>query len=144
MGSAGDHDRHRDRSRDGEAGDAADARSAPPTLGAVARGHLRPLVAGRTERRQRLEPRGTLVQPLELIPAGSAALQVLPGRRVSRLGAALAQPHQRLECQVCHKATSSPSHRRSRTCARASCDLEKLGVLPIIVAISSWVYPSTS
>src|SRR5207248_7517217 len=41
-------------------------------------------------------------------------------------------------------APSSSSMPRSRACARASCDLEKLTVLPICSAISSCVYPSTS
>ena len=70
--------------------------------------------------------------------------QMLPGRGVAGLAARLPQAHQGIHGQMRHAATSSPSQRRSRTCARASCDLEKLGVLPIIAAISSWVYPSTS
>ena len=42
------------------------------------------------------------------------------------------------------RRTPPPASARSRPCARASWDLEKLVVLPIMPAISSWVYPSTS
>src|SRR5690606_6996903 len=42
------------------------------------------------------------------------------------------------------KPASGPSASRSRACARASCDLEKLTVRPNMRAISACVYPSTS
>ena len=51
---------------------------------------------------------------------------------------------QGIKVNVRHTSVSSPSQRRRRVCARANCDFEKLTVLPIIPAISSWVYPSTS
>src|SRR4029077_17392278 len=71
-------------------------------------------------------------------------VQVIAGDLGARLRARLPERHQLLEREVAHAATSSPSQRRRSAWARASCDLEKLGVLPIITAISSWVYPSTS
>jgi hypothetical protein len=60
------------------------------------------------------------------------------------LGGAIAQLDELVHRQVRHTATSSPSQRRSRSCARASWDFEKLVVFPIISPISAWVYPSTS
>ena len=100
--------------------------------------HLRPPVPGRPERRQRPESGHPLVQPLKLGAATGTALEVLAGPRVARLQPGLPQAQQRFHGQMAHAALL-PSHRRSRWCARASCDFEKLGVLPIMLAISSWV-----
>src|SRR4051794_34453069 len=83
------------------------------------------------------------MQPIQLGLTLGTLAQMFPRGGDSRLGARLPQIEQRLHGEMSH-AASSPSHRRSRLWARASWDLEKLGVLPIIVAISSWVYPSTS
>src|SRR5690606_36617733 len=99
-----------------------------------------PLVARGPEPREGAEPRRALLQPAELGRAGLAGPQVRAGLRGARLDAGLAQRGQLLQREVrAHAGASSPSQRRSRWCARASWDLEKLVVLPIRAAISSWV-----
>src|SRR5439155_16496671 len=103
---------------------------------------LGPAFARGPERRQRLEAGYALVQRLQLRPARRALVQVpaRPGRPF--VGP---QREQIVHCAVHHGAAPSVSSMpRSRACARASCDLEKLTVLPICSAISSCVYPSTS
>ena len=129
-----------DRSRGGQADQPTDPAPGGARRSArTRRGHRGPAIPGRPERRQRLEPGHPLVQPLELGPAGGAALQVLPGRRIARLEPGLAEAQQCFHRQMGHAPTPSPSQRRSRWCARASWDFEKLGVLPIMAAISSCV-----
>ena len=96
-----------------------------------------PAVARGPERRQRLEAGYALVQRLQLRPARRALVQVpaRPGRPF--LGP---QREQIVHCAVHHGAAPSASSMpRSRACARASCDLEKLTVLPISSPISSCV-----
>src|SRR5207245_1890041 len=101
-----------------------------------------PAVACRPERRQRLEPGDALVQRLQLRLARRALIQVPARPRRAFVGS---QREQIVHRAVHHGAAPSVSSmRRSRACARANCDLEKLTVLPISSAISSWVYPSTS
>src|SRR5437762_348132 len=99
--------------------------------------HRRPPVPGRPVHRQRFERRDALVQHLELGPARRARLVVLlgPGRRLAFL-----EGQQVIHRAMHHRAAPSASSiRRSRVCARASCDFEKLTVLPISSAISSCV-----
>ena len=100
---------------------------------------LGPAVAAGPERGQRLQPGHPLVQPLQLGLAMRALVQVLARRRLARLSARLPQADQRIHRQMSHGIISSPSQMRSRAWARDSCDFEKLGVLPIMLAISSWV-----
>ncbi len=125
-----------DRRRRGETRDAPTlAAPAPPGQDGVP--HRGPAVSCRPSRRQRLELRHALVQRLELRPARPASRRVLPRPRRRFAG------HERQ--QVVHRAMhhgatpSSSSIRRRRAWARASCDFEKLTVLPICSAISSWV-----
>src|SRR5437868_1300245 len=62
-----------------------------------------------------------------------------------REGLTVAQTQQVLDTCV-HERDSAcgSSSSRMRTCARESCDLEKLVVRPSRRPISAWVYPSTS
>src|SRR5436189_2659578 len=125
-----------DRRRGGETRDAPTL-AAPAPLGQDGVPHGGPAVPCRPSRRQRLELRHALVQRLELRPARPASRRVLPRPRRPFAG------HERQ--QVVHRAMhhgatpSSSSIRRRRAWARASCDFEKLTVLPICSAISSWV-----
>src|SRR6266550_1739934 len=125
----------------GEGRSRREARDAPPLaapapLGQNGLTHRGPPVPRGPPGRQRLQLRDPLVQRLELRPALRARRRVLPGPR---------GPFPRSQCQqvvhgaVHHRETPSSSIRRNRTCARANCDLEKLTVLPICSAISSWV-----
>ena len=79
------------------------------------------------------------MQPVQLGATVRAPLEVLPRGGATRLQAGFPQLQQLLHFQMCHTAVSSPSQRRSRAWARANCDFEKLTVLPIMPAISSWV-----
>ena len=79
------------------------------------------------------------MQPVELVPAGRTVIEMGAGGLIARLESRLPQRDELVDGQVRHATASSPSQRRSRPCARASWDLEKLVVLPIIPAISSWV-----
>src|SRR5437588_905378 len=120
----------------------APALAPPPPPGHHDLAHRGPAVARRTPRRQRLELRDALVQRIKLRTARRARLRVR-----TRPGGPLPRPQGQ---QIVHRAMhhraapSSSSMPRSRACARASCDFEKLTVLPICSAISSCVYPSTS
>jgi hypothetical protein len=101
--------------------------------------NLGPAILRWPQRRQAAQPCDPLVQPLQLPPAARAGVQVRPRGLDAGLAAGLPQRHQLFDRQMRHADCSSPSHRRSRSWARASCDFEKLTVLPIIVDISSWV-----
>ena len=79
------------------------------------------------------------MQPLQFRAARGTLLQMLSGGHVARLQPWLPQREQRVDRQMIHASTSSPSQRRSLVCARASWDFEKLTVFPIMSAISSCV-----
>src|SRR5690606_31238363 len=115
------------------------AQGTPLALDLEARRDGGPLAPRRLEGRQRLEPRDPLVQPVKLCPALVTAIEVTLGIGVARFPPWLTQGDQLFNGQVRHAGTSSPSQRRRRVCARASWDFEKLTVLPIMPAISSWV-----
>src|SRR5207237_577930 len=120
----------------------APALAPPPPLGDYGFAHRRPAVSRRTPCRQRLELRHALIQRVELRAARRArrCVRARPGGPLPR-----PQGQQIVHGAMHHRAApSSSSMPRSRACARASCDLEKLTVLPICSAISSCVYPSTS
>ena len=89
-------------------------------LGPQPCGGLRPAVSARPERGKRLEPSDPLMQPIQLLLALRALVQVLPRDRDPRLTPRLAQCEQGVHGEVSHGATSSPSQRRSRVCARAN------------------------
>src|SRR3989441_3580054 len=136
-----EHDQAGERRRGREA-DAAPAPHPTPALGDDRVANRGPAVARGPKRRQRLELGDALIQRLQLHPARGALVQVpaRPGRPF--VGS---QREQIVHRAVHHRAAPSMSSMpRSRACARASCDLEKLTVLPISSAISSCVYPSTS
>src|SRR5213594_2723921 len=136
-----EHDQPGDR-RSGRESDATPAPHAAPPLGDDRVADRGPAVACRPERRQRLEPGDALVQRLQLRLARRALIQVPARPRRDFVGS---QREQIVHRAVHHGAAPSVSSmRRSRACARANCDLEKLTVLPISSAISSWVSPSTS
>src|SRR5213080_4374935 len=136
-----EHEEPRERRGRGEARDAPPL-AAPAPLGQHGVPHRGPAVPRRSARRQRLQLRDALVQCLELGPARRASHRVLPRPRGPFPGR---ERQQVVHRAVHHRATpSSSSMPRRRACARASCDLEKLTVLPICSAISSCVYPSTS
>src|SRR2546422_1461962 len=131
-----EHDQSGDR-RGGRESDAAPAPHPTPALGEDGVADRGPAVARRPERRQRLEPGDPLVQRLQLRLARRALVQV-----PARPGRPFVGPQRE---QIVHRAVhhgaapSMSSMPRSRACARASCDLEKLTVLPISSAISSCV-----
>src|SRR5437879_341342 len=131
-----EHDQPGDR-RSGRESDATPAPYAAPPLGDDRVADRGPAVACWPERRQRLEPGDTLVQRLQLRLARRAVVQVPTRPRRAFVGS---QREQIVHRAVHHGAAPSMSSMRlSRACARASCDLEKLTVLPISSAISSWV-----
>src|SRR5438034_138202 len=75
-------------------------------------------------------------------PSVTAAAHLLQGRFERRRAL---ERQQIVHCAVHHPTSiPAPSVRRNFVCARASWDFEKLTDLPIISAISSCVYPSTS
>src|SRR5438552_3242496 len=136
-----DQEQQRDTCRHGEA-PRPPAAPLAALLDAERVAHRQPPVPGRPAHRQRFKGRDALIQGIELRPARRARLEVLPGpgRRL-----VLLEGQQVVDRAMHHGAAPSASSiRRSRACARASCDLEQLTVLPISSAISSWVYPSTS
>src|SRR5207247_9491093 len=110
--------------------------AAPAPLGQNGVPDRGPAVPCRPPHRQGLELRNSLVQRLELRPARRASRHVLPRPRGPFPGR---ERQYVVHRAVHHCATPSSSIRRNRTWARASCDLEKLTVLPICSAISSWV-----
>src|SRR5213593_560045 len=113
------------------------AGAAPPPLREHGLPHRRPAIARGPAGRERLELRHALVQRVELGPTGGALFQVLP--RPHRRGTR--PERQQLFHRAVHHGPTPPasSIRRSRACARASCDFEKLTVFPISSAISSCV-----
>src|SRR5256712_1562975 len=131
-----EHDQPGDR-RSGRESDATPAPHAAPPLGDDRVADRGPAVACRPERPPRLEPGHTLVQRPQLRLARRALIQVPARPRRAFVGS---QREQIVHRAVHHGAAPSVSSmRRSRACARANCDLEKLTVLPISSAISSWV-----
>src|SRR5437764_1081285 len=136
-----EHEQPGDRRRRGHA-PCPPAAAPPAPLHQHRIAHDRPAVARGASCRQRLELRDALIQRIELRLALRAPLGVR-----ARPAGSLARPQGQ---QIIHRAMhhhaapSSSSMPRRRACARASCDLEKLTVLPICSAISSCVYPSTS
>src|SRR6266513_667156 len=125
----------------GERRSRSEARDAPPLAAPAPLGqngvpHHGPAVPRRTPRRQRFQLRNALVQRFELRPARPASRRVLPRPRGPFSGN---ERQQVVHRAVHHRPTPSSSIPRSRAWARASCDLEKLTVLPICSAISSWV-----
>src|SRR5712692_8667857 len=131
-----EHDQSGDR-RSGRESDTAPAPHSTPARGEDRVADRGPAVARRPERRQRLEPGDPLIQRLQLRLARRALVQV-----PARPGRPFVGPQRE---QIVHRAVhhgaapSMSSMPCSRACARASCDLEKLTVLPISSAISSWV-----
>src|SRR2546421_986322 len=136
-----EHEQPRDRRGRRHAPDAP-ALAPPPPPGQHGVAYDGPAVPRGTPRRQGLELRHALIQRIELRPTRRARFGVR-----ARPGGRLARPQGQ---QIVHRAMhhgaapSASSIPRSRACARASCDFEKLTVLPICSAISSCVYPSTS
>src|SRR6266513_1069347 len=125
----------------GERRSRSEARDAPPLAAPAPLGqngvpHHGPAVPRRTPRRQRFQLRNALVQRFELRAARPASRRVLPRPRGPFSGN---ERQQVVHRAVHHRPTPSSSIPRSRAWARASCDLEKLTVLPICSAISSWV-----
>jgi hypothetical protein len=101
----------------------ADAEAPQPGLAPLAThppGHFREPVTRRAQGRQRAHPRHPLVQPLELGGALGALCHVQPRLGGARLTARIPQRQQLIHPEVRHATASSPSQRRSFTCARAS------------------------
>src|SRR5437762_9056631 len=130
-----EHEEPGERRSRGQTGDAPPLAAPAPLVenGVPDRG---PAVPRRPPRLQRLQARDALVQRLELRPARRAPRHVLPRPRGPFPGR---ERQDVIHRTVHHRATPSSSSRRNRTWARASCDLEKLTVLPICSAISSCV-----
>src|SRR5205823_10990767 len=136
-----EHEQPRDRRGRRHTPDAP-ALAPPPPPGHHGLAYDGPAIPRGTPRRQSLELRYALIQRIELRPTRRARLGVR-----ARPGGRLARPQgQQIVHRAMHHGTapSASSIPRSRACARASCDFEKLTVLPICSAISSCVYPSTS
>ena len=133
---------HHDQEQRGGQRQRADAGAPDVNLPAVVthplRHHRKPVARG-PQRRQRAQPGHPLVQALEFGGALGAFGHVGLALGAAGLARRVAERHQLVHGEVGHACASSPSQVRSLACARDSCDFEKLGVLSIIPAISSWV-----
>src|SRR3989454_2532997 len=131
-----EHDQSGERRR-GRETDAAPTPQPTPPLGDDRIADRGPAVPRGPQRGQRLDAGHAPGQRPQPRPAPPTLLQM-----PARPGRPLVGPQRE---QIVHRAVhhgaapSFSSIRRRRACARASCDLEKLTVLPISSPISSWV-----